>query len=242
MDTCQHLLQVLQSSFALRCCIGFGFSYHTRLAHYHARKLIRICICNTCAKTLYHLGETNQFLQSRSRHIQFRLFCMANHIHHRVAHLTTCFTNFRYCRLANTAQWIVDHARKGLIIMGINRQSEISNGIFNLFTLVETHTTINPVWNTQVTQLILYHTRLSIRAVHHRNVFITNALTVQYLHLLGYCLTLISIGHITTQLQSIPQCQLRIYCLRNLTTIMANQRVRGVHNGLGRTIITLQLK
>ena len=126
--------------------------------------------------------------------------------------------------------------------MGINRQTEISNGIFNLFTLVETHTTINPVWNTQVTQLILYHTRLSIRAVHHRNIFITNALTVQYLHLLGYCLTLIPIGHIATQLQSIPQCQLRIYRLRNLTTIMTNQRVRGVHNGLGRTIITLQLK
>ena len=67
---------------------------------------------------------------------------------------------------------IVDDALEGLLIIGVNNQTEVGNDILDLLTLIEAETAINPIRNALLEHLFLESAALSIGAIENGKIVI----------------------------------------------------------------------
>ena len=178
MNTRQHLLQVLIASYTLLSGVCFCLTHHSRVTQYHRRKLIRIHRCYFLTKPLDHCGKQIQLVLRSIIDTQLCRLRIKDSLHHRATRHACSFTHFHHGRVTYTSQWVIDYTNKCFIICWVNCQTEICDSIFNLLALVETHTAINTIWNTQMAQFILYHARLCIRTIQYRHLLIIIPLTI----------------------------------------------------------------
>ena len=147
-------------------------------------------------------------------------------------------------RLAYTACGIVDDAHERLVVLGIDRQAEISDRILHLLALVERRTAVDTIRNAQFAQFVLYGTRLCVGAIEDGYVLVGLLLGAATLHcdLFGYAQRLVAVGHIAGQVDAVAGGFLGEDLFIYLVLVMVDERVGGLDDGLGRTVVLLQLE
>ena len=125
----------------------------------------------------------------------------------------------------------------------VYHQTEICHDILYLLTLIETHSTIDAIWNTILEHLFLKGTALEISAIEDGEILESKSVA---LHAKSYLPThaysLFPIGSQLTHYQFLALSILRKDILLNLTVVMLNQTISRLNDALCRTVVLLKFE
>ena len=78
--------------------------------------------------------------------------------------------------------WIIDDPLKGFLVARIDHQSQISQQIFDLFSLIKRHPTVNPIWDIVPPQKVLEYSGLRVGSIENSNFLIGDVVPVLAFH------------------------------------------------------------
>ena len=109
--------------------------------------------------------------------------------------------------------------------------------------VVERTTLVDAVWNATATQRLLHHSRLIISAIQNHNLVPAITRFTQALTQSG-CnhLALLTIGCAAHNLDFLARVALRVALLLHTARVALDDRVGGIHDGLRRAVVLLELK
>ena len=96
-------------------------------------------------KALDKTRKVVELVQCASIHVQLHFIGVADGVPHAHTMFYGTMLNLAHRSVANAAQWVVDDAADGLIIIGIDSQAEVGYSIFDFLALVERQTAINAI-------------------------------------------------------------------------------------------------
>ena len=148
--------------------------------------------------------------------------------------------DFFHRRLTDSSPGKTDNTKQSFVITTVDSQTKVSEGIFNLLTLVERRTAIDAVGNIQFTQFPFDDTTLCVRAVQNGERVIPFEL--HSLDLRRYTQCLRAVIHVGLQIKRLAFFFLRIDGFLNLVYVLMNQRVSSINDILGGAVVLLQFE
>ena len=113
----------------------------------------------------YQTGKSVEFTQSpgiETGRIPVRLL---NHSPEAYVAVNRCTCQLGESCLPDASRREIDHTSQRLVIIRIQSQTEIGNGVLYLLALVERQTTVNPVRHIAFSQSLFQHTALGIGTI-----------------------------------------------------------------------------
>ena len=184
-----QLIQVLDAADVLGCIVAQEHALQFRAAdclgrHGHgiAAALVEF------DEAVDESGESLELGQCTAVHVQPVLFGMVHHLPQAHAMFGSAMRDLAHSGVADAAGGVVDDASQRLIIIGVDDEPEIADGVFYLLALVERQAAVDAVRDSAahvavlvaaaaIAQGFLEHTRLGIGAIQHGIILVTVALT-----------------------------------------------------------------
>ena len=205
-------------------------------------------------QTVDQSGEALQFGQGASVDVQLILLWVGHHLPHAHPILGGAVVDLAHSRVADAAGRVVDDTPDSLVVIGIDNEPEIADGVFHLLALVERQAAIDAVGNrvahitvliaaSTVAQGLLEDTGLSIGAVEHGIVLVAVALArLEGSNLVGNDIGLLIVAEAPDDRDFLAHLVLAEQMFGNLTLVFLDEAVGGIGDGLGGTVIALELE
>ena len=184
-----QLIQVLDAADVLRCIVAQEHAFQLRAAdclgrHGHGITAALVELDKAIDKS----GKSLEFGQCAAVDAQPIFLRGIYHLPQAHAVLGRAMRDFAHSGVADAAGGVVDDASQRLVIIGVDDEPEIADGVFYLLALVERQTAVDAVGDSTahvavlvaapaIAQGFLEHTRLGIGAIQHGIILVTVALT-----------------------------------------------------------------
>jgi len=147
------------------------------------------------------------------------------------------------CGVSNTPGRVIHHPLEGLFVVGVEHQAQVGDHILDFLALVKGKPTIYPVGQVTLAQGLLKNAGLCVGTVKYDKIVegIVGA-EVHFLDPVGNDETLLDVRISAQHLDALPHVVLGIDRFVYLSFILGNQAIGCVDNGLGGTVILLQLE
>ena len=202
-----------------------------------------------------HQGrEAFQLGHGAAVHVQAILLGMVHHLPHAHAVHAGAVGDFAHGGVADAAGGVVDDASHGLVIVGIDDEPEVADGVFHLLALIERQPAVDAVGDgvahvavlvaaAAVAQRLLEHTRLGVGAVEHGIILVAVALAgLQGGNLVGHDIGFLIVAEALYHRNAVSHLVLAEQVLGNLALVFLDEAVGGIGDGLGRAVIAFELK
>ena len=241
--TAQQLFQVALTVYTLSRSVGRSIRHHSRLIEYELGELKRIHLLHLLCELLNLLGECLQFTSCGCGYLCGIHLRRLHYAQHRYTLAQSCLTHPRNARIAYAAFGYVHYSLQRLIVAAVCRQTEVCNGILYFLALIERHSAINAVRDTEFAHLFLKVSALCVRAVQDGYLFIVAMVELMHTQdLLGNSCTLLAVAAVAGQLQPFADFFFRIDLFVYLSFVLVNKAVGGIDDILGRAVVTLQFE
>ena len=147
MHTVHQFLHVLLTADALDGAVLHEVGHDAALLHHHAAQFIGIQLGGLLDEAVHEVVETIQFGKRALVDGKVIFGRVANHGPQTHATVRCGGHNLAHGGVANAACRIVDDTLEGLLIVGIDGQTEVGDDILDLLALVERQAAIDAVGN-----------------------------------------------------------------------------------------------
>ena len=241
--TVHQLLYILLTAQILGRAVLTHIIDDARLANNVSTNLVGILLRSICDKGRYKFAECLQ--------LSHRTFIEVQAIRQRLTkHGPQTYivpgggsNDFSHCRISDTPCRIIDNTFESLFIIGIHYQTEVSDNIFDFLALIERQASINTVRHTAFAHGFLKDTALCIGTVEYRKIRVGIALfTPQFSYLIHHNIPFFHITVCLVHTNGLSLLLFREHFLAYLPLVLFYQAVGRADNGLGGTVILLQLE
>ena len=183
--------------------------------------------------------EAFQFGHGTAVHVQPVWFWIVDDLPQAYAILRGAVGDFSYCGIADAARRVVDHTSQRLVIIGVDDQAQVADGIFHFLALVERQAAVDAIGNrashvamlvatTTVTQGFLQYARLGIGAIEHGVVLVAVALaSLQCGNLVGDNVGFLIVAEALDDGDAVTDGILAEQVLGNLPVVLLDEAVGG---------------
>ncbi len=169
------------------------------------------------------------FLQQRSGRLPERQLTIARRLAHHIQRA-----------IADTARRRIDHPLKRCVIIAVGDQPQIRKRIFDFLPLEETHAAIDSIWQILLQQRLFQHARLSIAAIKNGAFDQCAARVLPHFDAINDETRFIKLVERAIQGDRLAFHAVRPQVLAETIAVMGDQRIRGVEDSRGGSVILLQ--
>ena len=159
----------------------------------------------------------------------------------RYAFLRSSGLNVFHRTAANATCGHVDNAQQGVVVVGINRQPQISECVFDLLPLIKAQAAIDFIGQAGTEQGLLENARLGIAAVEHGNLRQIHAVAVQGFDFFYHKLSFFTVGKGGKEADFFTMLGFSAQVLAQAAVVMGNHGIGCSKDIAHRTIVLLQL-
>jgi len=177
--------------------------------------------------------------------IQSHVICcrIREHLPHADALFRSSCEHLLHGRLSNASYRIVDDTLDSFLIVGVHRQPEVSNHVFNLLTLIEREAPIDAVRNILLAEGFFEGTALGIGAIKDGDVIPWDmVVVVEVQHLTCNASSLFQVAVETVDVDGITLAFLRIDLLVDLSSVVFDDAVGSGNDVLCLTVVAFQFE
>ena len=207
------------------------------------RKIKSIHFLHCCSKPSDHLGERLQFALGGGSNLCRIHLRRLHHAQHRYIFPQCCLAHAADGCVAYAALGHVGYTLQRLVVAVVGSQTEVCYCILYLLALIERRAAVYAVRDAEFAHLFLQVAALRIGAIENGYTLIVAFVQpVQSEYLPCHSGTLLTVGAVAGQMQTLACLLLRIYLLVYLPFVLVNKTVGSVHNVLRRAVVALQFE
>ena len=255
VDGVDQLVQVLDAADVLGRVVAHEHALDARALHHllgHVKGVVAVAV--ELDEAFHECGETLQLGHGAAVHVEAVLFRIVDDLPQADPILGGGRVILDHSGIADAACRIVDDAPQGLVIVGVDDEPQVADGIFHLLALIERQTAIDAVGDSAahvavlvaaaaVAQGFLQYTRLGVGAVEYGVVLVAVALTgFKRCNLVGDDIGLLVVAIALDDRNALAHGVLAEQVLGDLAAVFLDEAVGGIGDCLGRAVVAFQLE